>query len=92
MIASSRQIASSMKVNSILDLSSGILKQLLNVLAMAASMALRKSEVRNLKPERSPKSEAQYLNQTQRLKVALCRNGFGHGLLLFGGLSFRRSS
>src|SRR3569832_1843647 len=38
MIASSRQMASSMKVNRILDLSSGILKQLLKVLAMAASM------------------------------------------------------
>src|SRR5579859_7762900 len=38
-IASNRQIANNMKVNRIRDFSSGILKQLLKVLAMAASMA-----------------------------------------------------
>src|SRR6266481_1243070 len=55
-IASSRQMASSMKVNKILDLSSGILKQLLKVLAMAANM-LGKVEIRRPKVERSPKPE-----------------------------------
>jgi hypothetical protein len=38
MIASRRQMASNMKVNRILDFSSGILKQLLKVLVMAANM------------------------------------------------------
>jgi hypothetical protein len=50
MIASSRQMPSNMKVKRIRDLSSGILKQLLNVLAMAASM-LGMAEGENPKAE-----------------------------------------
>ena len=42
--ASSRQMASTIKVNRIRDLSSGILKQLLKVLAMAENMVVLNSE------------------------------------------------
>src|SRR5437879_13697414 len=57
--ASSRQMARTIRVNKIRDLSSGILKQLLKVLAMAESMANQnsKSEGRNPKQARRPKSE-----------------------------------
>jgi len=63
MIASSRQMASSMKVKRILDLSSGILKQLLNVLAMAANMV---GKIRKLKSEiRSPRLERKTVREKE---------------------------
>src|SRR3974377_912727 len=53
--ASSRQIASTIKVKRIRDLSSGILKQLLKVLTIAASMVVLSSEIRRPRPEGTPR-------------------------------------
>ena len=79
--ASRRQMARTIRVNKIRDFSSGILKQLLNVLAMAASMAFIKI--------RSPNSNGPGAPEP-RLKFGGClgtsRLGAGSDL---GGLGFR---